>query len=513
MTNSLDNKLSKPTKLLHEMTSEDEIRTACAFYEQQRNLEWLAVDYSKVDNFQNAALYAPALSDGYINNVKRLARQQQEAIDKDDPSLDPLYVMFKDSDYSVTAEDLKFINPNSQLCFYPWVLFSGGQGAKTVALAKKDNWITQKPRDPRVVVIGDSGGFQLQEQTIPFDPNTTPERMLRWLERVADQSMILDFPTGGIGTGAMVPHVEKLKKEGVDVDGLAEKAGFSTGFMGCLLRTQQNNDYFAKQRVDSATKLLNVIQGRNEEESNHWYQNIKHYPFEGWAFAGKHSVQLSLTLRRLIQMRDDGLLKPNQWIHFLGVSTMKVGVALSYIQRALRDHTNAHNVQITFDSKSPIDSVINGYNSIAGYNFNLDKWSIHTEPTNLVKLHNSNLSLDSLAVEWAHAGEGRMTSQSTLSHMLCIRDLVGTKNVRTGKRIPSALQQTLLIHHNTQALIEAFRHAYRFLDDKYGSERPESVQFLNYYIDMIFTCEDPMAAIDVCETILDKLASEGYFGR
>ncbi|MEP2981602.1 MAG: hypothetical protein ABJO86_19085 [Lentilitoribacter sp.] len=512
MQNSSEDKFVQLPKPLHDM-NEKELRAAFKAIDAANNEHHRYLDYSKMKSFQNAALYAPALSDGYINNVTRLARQQQNAIDKDDPSLDPLHEMFKGSEYSVTADDLKFINPKSRLCFYPWVLFSGGQGAKTEALAKKDNWITQKSRDPRVVVIGDSGGFQLQEQTIPFDSKTTPERMLRWLERIADQSMILDFPTGGIGTGAMVPHVEKLKQEGVDVEGLAERGGFSTGYMGCLIRTQQNNDYFAKQRVGDATKLLNVIQGRNEEESNHWYQNIKHYPFEGWAFAGKHSVQLSLTLRRLIQMRDDGLLKSDQWVHFLGVSTLKVGVALSYIQRALRDHTDAENVQITFDSKSPIDSVINGYNSIAGYDFGLDKWSIHTEPTNLVKYQNSNLSLESLAVDWANAGEGRITSQSTLSHMLGIRDFVGVKNANTGKRTPSALQQTLLIHHNTQALIEAFRHAYRFLDDKYGSERPESVQFLNYYIDMIFTCENPMTAIDVCEADLDKLASEGYFGR
>ncbi|MEP6433897.1 MAG: hypothetical protein ABJ053_09685, partial [Lentilitoribacter sp.] len=436
----MPNSSDKPIKPLHEYESEEELRAAFAYYEQQYKEEWQVLDYSKMMNFQNAALYAPALSDGYINNVTRLGKQQQEAIDKNDPSLDPFYELLKDTPYSIKADDLKFINPKSRLCFYPWVLFSAGQGAKTESLSQKDNWVTSKPRDPRVVVLGDSGGFQLQQQTIPFDANSTPERMLRWLERIADQSMILDFPTGGIETGAMVPHVEKLKQEGVDVEGLAERAGFSTGYMGCLICTQQNNDYFAKQRVGDATKLLNVIQGRDEEESNHWYQSIKHYPFEGWAFAGKHSVQLSMTLRRLTQIRDDGLLKPDQWVHFLGVSTLKVGVALTYIQRALRKYTDAHNVQITFDSKSPIDSVINGYNSIAGYDFSRDKWSIHTEPTNLAKYQNSDIRLKSLAVDWANQREYRITSQSTLSHVLSLSDLVGIKNPKSNKRIPSSLQ-------------------------------------------------------------------------
>lgn len=509
----MPNSSDKPIKPLHEYETEEELRAAFAYYEQQYQKEWQVLDYSKMMNFQNAALYAPALSDGYINNVTRLGKQQQEAIDKDDPNLDPFHMLLQNTGYSIKADDLKFINPKSRLCFYPWVLFSGGQGAKTDALAQKDNWVTSKPRDPRVVVQGDSGGFQLQQQTIPFDPKTTPERMLRWLERIADQSMILDFPTGGIGTGAMVPHVDKLISEGINVDAAAAQAGFSTGFMGCLIRTQQNNDYFQKHRVAGATNLLNVIQGRNEEESNYWYQSIKHYPFEGWAFAGKHSVQLSMTLRRLIQMRDDGLLKPDQWIHFLGVSTLKVGVALTYIQRSLRKYTDAHNVQITFDSKSPIDSVINGYNSIAGYDFSTDKWSIHTEPTNLAKYENSDILLKSLAVDWANQREYRMTSQSTLSYVLSLSDLVGTKNPKSNKRIPSSLQQALLTHHNTQALIEAFRYAYRYLDDKYHSERPASVQFLNAYIDLIFKDENPMDIIDGIAPELDALAMEGYFGR
>lgn len=508
----MPNSLDKPTKPLHEM-DEAELRAAFDYFEQLYQEDWKVWDYSKMAAFHNVALYTPALSDGYINNVARLGKLQKEAIEKDDPSLDPFQELLKDTPYSLKADDLKFINPNSRLCFYPWVLFSGGQGAKTKKLAQKDNWVTQTPRDERVVVLGDSGGFQIQQQTIPFDPNTTPERMLRWLERVADQSMILDFPTGGVGTGAMVPHVEQLIREGVDVEAEATKAGFSTGFMGCLIRTMENNDYFQDSRVNGATNLLNVIQGRNEEESNYWYQNIKQYPFEQWAFAGKHSVQLSMTLRRLIQMRDDKLLKPNQWIHFLGVSTLKVGVALTYTQRNLRKYTNATDVQITFDSKSPTDGVSNGYRAVAGYDFAPDKWSFHTAPTNLKKYEYSDKPLKLLAAEWADKGEHRILPHSTLTHVLQLRHLVGTKDPETGKRIPSAVQQALLTHHNTQAMIEGFRHAYQYLDDKHASQRPESIQFLDHYIEMIFKHESPMSIIDNHETKLDALALEGVFGR
>lgn len=168
-----------------------------------------AVDYSNCPELQNVALYTPALSEGYINTVIRLGKQEKEAQAKGDKKSNPF------DGLSFGADDLQFINPKSKLCFYPWVLYSGGQGAKTDKKASQVNWVTnKKTRDPKVVVIGDSGGFQIQQQTIPFDPKTTPKRMLGWLEATADQSMILDFPTGGIATGAMVPHVERLKRSG-----------------------------------------------------------------------------------------------------------------------------------------------------------------------------------------------------------------------------------------------------------------------------------------------------------
>lgn len=471
------------------------------------------LDYSELRSFRNVAIYTPAISDGYISSVERLVREQKAALDDNKPEDDPFYELLKDSDYEFGAEDLKFNNPNSKLFFYPWLLFSGGQGARTEPTSKKRDWITDPNRDPRIVLIGDSGGYQIQEQTIPYIANETPERMLRWLEDVADQSMILDFPTGGITTGAMVPHVKKLESEGVPVKALAKSAGFSTGFMACLIRTKQNNRYFTKHRATGKTKLLNVIQGRNEEESAYWFNTIKHFPFEGWSFAGKHSVQLSLTLRRLIQMRDAGLLRNGQWIHFLGVSTLKVGAALTYIQRALREYTDAKDVQITFDSKSPVDSMVQGYNAIAGYDLNLNKWSVRNEPTNIKANIGSDVKLHFLAQEWAGKSPNRILAQSTLSHILTLNDLVGEMGLAKGKRIPNSLQQVLLVNHNTQALIEAFRSAYRFLDLKYAYDRPESIRFLELSINTIFTVEKPFQAIDELETQLDALSFGGFFGK
>jgi len=499
-------------KPLGDIEDEQELRLAleahqAVFEHQNPNL-----DYSKSKRFKNVARYTPALSEGHIKSVARLVNKQlfYSANDDADGALHR---------FVFSGEDLQFTNPQSKLCFYPWVLFSGGQGARTAKAAQSihdpqnDNWVIRKSRDPRVVLLGDSGGYQIQEQTIPFDPNETPERMLRWLEGVAEQSMVLDFPTGGVAPGAMVPHTEQLIAEGVDVFGEAKKAGFSSGFIAALIRTKQNNQYFADHRIAGATNLLNVIQGRNEEESRYWYEQVRDYPFEGWAFAGKHSVQLSLTLRRLIQMRDDGKLRPNSYIHFLGVSTFKVGCALSMIQRALRKHTDAKGIQLTFDSKSPVDAMANGYQAIVGYDFGPDRWSVRTEKTNLKKHVNSDVLLADAAEEWVAKRHGRHKARSTLGYILKLKDLVGAVDPKTYKRTPSSLQQALLVHHNTQALIEGFRKAYRFLDRKSFADRPQSIAQLDEIIRAIFIAENPFAVIDEWAVQLDALSYEGVFGK
>lgn len=513
MTASFDKKTAikiakhRAKQPLGEIDDEQQLRQALEAHRLVHRHQNPTPNYAKSKLFKNVARYTPALSEGYINSIARLARQEADAIADDDPRANPF------EKFPFGADDLKFINPNSKLCFYPWVLFSGGQGARTKDAATNDNWITRSPRDPRVVLLGDSGGYQIQEQSIPFDPKETPGRMLKWLERVADQSMVLDFPTGGVATGAMVPHADQLIAEGIDVFGKAKKAGFSSGYMAALIRTKQNNQYFADRRVASATNLLNVIQGRDEEESRYWYEQVRDFPFEGWAFAGKHSVQLSITLRRLIQMRDDGKLEPNSYIHFLGVSTFKVGCALSMIQRALRKYTDAKGLQLTFDSKSPVDAMANGYQAIVGYDFGPDRWSVRTEKTNLKKYVDSNALLADTAIDWAARRPGRKTARSTLGHLLRLRDLVGRVDPNTYKRTPSALQQTLLVHHNTQALIEGFREAYRFLGRNSFADRPKSIAQLDLIIRGIFIAENPFAAIDEWAVQLDALSYEGVFGK
>jgi hypothetical protein len=251
---------------------------------------------------------------------------------------------------------------------------------------------------------------------------------------------------------------------------------------------------------------LNVLQGRNEKESAAWFERVKGYPFEGWAFAGKHHSELAISLRRLIQMRDEGLLANCPWIHFLGVSTPKVGAALSYLQRSLREHTDAKNIQLTFDSKSPVDAVINGYRPMVGCDFDSSKWSIRFEKVDFKMAATDNRTLCEFAQSWKGDNPNRFIAKTALGIRLKLSDLFSDPSGK--QRLPDSFQQALLIHHNTHVYFESFRHMYGLLDEGQLHRRPESLQLMQMLIDGVFRTEKPMQAIDELEPQLNALVGE-----
>ncbi|MEP0942009.1 MAG: hypothetical protein ABJH63_15315 [Rhizobiaceae bacterium] len=458
-----------------------------------------AMDYSTTAAFENVAVYAPALSEGWVNTI-------QAAIDRPEDFHFPQF-----ADFELVAEDLQFTNPNSRLCFYPWVLYSAGQAVNVDSAdqsrAWKSNWLTQQPRDPNVVVIGDSGGFQILQQTMSFHGNPTVKRILKWLEEVADYSMVLDFPTSGISSGVFVEHTRRLMQEGVPIETLAQQEGLDSGLVTSLVQTIRNNRTYVRAQNPKQTKILNVLQGRNEEESKYWFERVKAFPFEGWSFAGKHHSELAMTLRRLIEMRDSGLLARCEWIHFLGVSTFKVAAVLTYLQRALREHTNAKSVQISFDSKSPVDVVINGYKPIIGYDFDPDKWTFRVETLPLQECASDTRMLNEIGRDWQNEKPNRHIAKTALSYRLQLNQLVSFNSDRN-RYLPNGLQQALLIHHNSQAFFEGFRRSYSYLNDGGYSQRPKELRLMEMYIQQVFKSENPMSVIDALQDQLNVLGSE-----
>lgn len=448
-------------------------------------------DYTQSPSLQNVALYLPAVSPTFV---------------------EPLDGEMRAIWGSVTNHDLQFLNPSSKLFYYPWCLYSAGQAAKTAAMADKENWLTRAKSDPKVTVLGDSGGFQVQQGTITFKPDTT-ERMLRWMERVATHSMTLDFPTGGISLGSLVPHIQRLEKAGSTINADAKKHRFSTGFMACLIQSEINLDVFQRLRVPGETQLLNVIQGRNDRESQFWYDRVKGYNLEGWAFAGNHHTQLSMTLRRLIEMQKDGHLAQTKWIHFLGISTLRAGVALTYLQRAMRRHKlGAADVQLSFDSSSPTQAAAQGYQAIIGSELSPAKWTFRPQRIALEEHVGTEATLQDLARDWKAGRSDRHIAQTYTGANIPIRDLIKARHGKLPTQSPE--QAALLIHHNTQAYIEAFRSVYALLEPKSATERPAALKHFELLLDAVLeplskdAYSEAFARVNAAESDLDVFIYE-----
>jgi hypothetical protein len=375
--------------------------------------------------------------------------------------------------------------------------------------------VTQRIR-AATIVLGDSGGFQIQNNKIKFHRQETAPRILGWLEKVADWSMVLDFPTGGIGPGAMRPHISALREEGHDLDGMSRASGLSIDYTACLVQTKINNDRFRDERTPGATRFLNVLQGRNEAESRHWFDAVKHYPFEGWAFAGAHKDHFSLIVRRLLDMRNEGLLQRCDWLHVLGVSTLAIGCLLTAVQRAVREFVNPR-FQISYDSAGPFRNA--GSKSITvGQTVDEFGWSMQHHPiSKFAASDNDRFVSDVLDERLATMEDSRprrrQRAQSFLVDKLKLGDLRGEDGD------VSSDGYWLLMHHNIEATINAHREAHdrMFDEDPLTYDPviiPPSLKTIETMIRMAFSGEatklvslvDPYSQVAEWEDWLDALA-------
>jgi len=457
----------------------------------------------------NRAIYLPAISANYADFARNGA--------------------FKRPLVGLVPGDLDFLRPGSRYFSYPFALYSAGQVIRTEAMQPKACMVTQRDRS-QTILLGDSGGFQVSRGTIEFENVTTARRVLKWMEGFADWSMVLDFPTGGIAPGFVKPHVERLVAEGHDLDAMCKTNGQSLDFNACLLQTKINNDQFLAERTTGATGLLNVLQGRNEAESKAWYEAVKHYPFEGIAFAGAHQNNFSLLLRRLVDLHRDGLLKRCGWVHVLGVSTLDISCLLTKMQRCVREYWGYSDFQISFDSASPfINAAKNGM--IVGQTLDAYGWTVRS--ANIATISDADISLSvndfcssKLGRKNDRLGREMIPACSEIGGILHMADLCVGKAKIAGQRDRSSLDNDssyLLMHHNVQAFVAAHAQAHDIFFGPESYRVPLDTMNIAGIIDVMFKGEpipnaqggidyvplaDPIKHIDQCEIWLDRLAAQ-----
>jgi len=293
---------------------------------------------------RDTAVYLPAISSFYSAYVAK--QRLEEFVPKDR--------IPKGFDRGI--EGMNFLNPEQGYFYYKYALYSAGHAQLDLTKAiSQDSMIHGRDKN-KTMILGDSGGYQIGKGVIQFDwknfdgpaANKIRDDILAWLEFTADWSMMLDVPTW-----ACLP--ENRERTGL------------TSLADCLNKTRFNNEYWLSRRLGH-TKFLNVLQGSDWDTAEEWYQGVKEFSdpavwgdraAEGWAFGGVNMCKMDFTLKRLISLREDGLLKGKNWIHFLGTAQLDWACYLTSIQRQLRKHIN-EEVTISFDCASPFVATAHG---------------------------------------------------------------------------------------------------------------------------------------------------------
>ena len=318
------------------------------------------VDLSKTVDEGGYAKYLPAVST-FLTVQHGKATQIQDYID---PARMP-------AEFEHGIEGLNFLNKDKGYFHYKYALYSAGHAERNLAkFIKREPMIACRDRE-NTVVVSDSGGFQLATGVIKVDWTTFAgsggdkfrEEILRFSEASFDYSMTLDVP-------------------GFACDGkMGERTGLKT-FKDTLDLSIINLNYFIKNRVPGATKFLNVISGGTPETSKEWFDAVIPYSVPdyieslgydrnrtldgGWAFAGVNMKNMVVTLTRIMEIRDLGLLETNTWMHFLGLGRLDWACFLTSIQRQIKKHHNP-DFTISYDAASPF--VATAYGLCYNYNY------------------------------------------------------------------------------------------------------------------------------------------------
>ncbi|CAK0744118.1 conserved hypothetical protein [Azospirillaceae bacterium] len=250
----------------------------------------------------------------------------------------------------LALSDLNLLAPNP-LCHISHALYSAGLAFE---LGKADCMVRQRQL-LSTTIIGDSGGFQVNRGLLGPLTDALRLNILRWLEEMCDAGHNLDVPLKALDNPKL--------------------SGFTT-FDQCLDETVRGLRYFSDKRQRADFRLLNVLQGRTQDEADRWYQAVRVFRLEGVAFAGVMKADFHYVCKRLLGMIDAGELGANSWMHFLGVATPEIAIILTALKRALR-RAGLTNLELTFDTSTPFSDGGRYKRAAAGLRFGSKKMTIH----------------------------------------------------------------------------------------------------------------------------------------
>jgi hypothetical protein len=462
---------------------------------RQVNLTPLQKDY---------AVYLPAISSFYSTYV---AKQRLEKFIPDER-------IPKGFDRGI--EGMNFLNPEQGYFTYKYGLYSAGHAQLDVVKAQTQESMIQQRDRGNTMILGDSGGYQIGKGVLKFDwlnfegpeATKTRQKILEWLEVTADWSMMLDVPTWACD------HIH------------SPKTGLKT-FEDCLEKTRYNNDYFLMNRLGQ-TKWLNVLQGSDWDTAEKWYEGVKEFSdpkgkyagreAEGWAFGGANMCKMNITLKRLMVMRDEGMLTGKNWIHFLGTAQLDWSCFLTLIQRQIKKHINPE-LTISFDCASPFIATAHGLVYTNAQHTN-KRWSVIMDKAPDTK------SLAGSDIPFPF--ESEFGSRLTMGDICYYAPGMLNKIGKEGKTSWDSFAYALMMGHNVECHIKAVQRAQQLMDiecakynpnwrswgvegkkeKEYSDWVPNKILYFRNFIEELFNTknkEEAFAMIDTASQFLTSL--------
>ena len=407
---------------------------------RQVNLTPLQKDY---------AVYLPAISSFYSTYV---AKQRLEKFIADDRI---------PAGFDRGVEGMNFLNPEAGYFTYKYGLYSAGHAQLDLNKSLTQESMIQQRDRANTMILGDSGGYQIGKGVLKFDwlnfegpeATKTRQKILEWLELTADWSMMLDVPTWACD------HIH------------SPKTGLKT-FEDCLEKTRYNNDYFLVNRIGQ-TKWLNVLQGGDWDTAERWYDGVKEFSdpkgkyagkeAEGWAMGGANMCKMDITLKRLMTMREDGLLEGKNWMHFLGTAQLDWSCYLTLIQRQLRKHINPE-LTISFDCASPFIATAHGLVYTNAVHTN-KRWSV------IMDKAPDNKALAKSDIPFPFASE--IASRLTMGDICWYAPGMLNKINKEGKTSWDSFAYALMMGHNVECHIIAVQRAQQLMDIETAKHKPD----------------------------------------
>jgi hypothetical protein len=395
------------------------------------------------------AVYLPAISSFYSTYI---AKQRLEKFIPDDRI---------PQGFDRGIEGMNFLNPEQGYFYYKYGLYSAGHAQLDLQKSLTQESMIQDRDRSKTMILGDSGGYQIGKGVLKFDwlnfegaeATKTRQKILEWLELTADWSMMLDVPTWACD------HIH------------SPKTGLKT-FEDCLEKTRYNNDYFLMNRLGQ-TKWLNVLQGSDWDTAEKWYDGVKEFSdpngkyagreAEGWAMGGANMCKMDITLKRLMTMRDEGMLTGKNWMHFLGTAQLDWSCYLTLIQRQIRKHINPE-ITISFDCASPFIATAHGLVYTNAVHTN-KRWSV------IMDKAPDNKALAKSDIPFPFASE--MASRLNMGDVCWYAPGMLNKINKEGKTSWDSFAYALMMGHNVECHIVAVQRAQQLMDIETAKHKPD----------------------------------------